>query len=320
MAEPKELTPEELENLTEEEAEKLMAQDQEAADPDGGEQDGSGDSDDATTSDDKDAGGDESEEDAEQEAAKPEGEEKKGDPLKDTQRAFHEKARMLKEAELENQRLKAELEAIKSKSGEAKAYEDGLTKDELDDLQYEDPEKWRQVVNAREKADAERDASVQKHAQVGEEITAKRQLLNTLDFAAEALGIDLSNVADPFNPESIPEPLRKYLTSEEFQRLEKEVVENFRPGADGIFTREQLAKAHRLVNWDQFAAEQRQKGAEASLMAIQRAAQAGSKFDSAPKGEGSTARKSVDKLSQEDIMSMGLGELESYYKELGIDG
>lgn len=313
-----------LDNLTEEEAEKMLAQ-EEAADSDDGEKEEKSEKDAEATTDDSekdDDGGEEAEEDGQQEedTDKAEEGEEKRDPLKDTQRAFHEKARALKEAELENQRLKAELDALKNGAASGgKKYADGMTDQELEDLQYEDPNKWRHVMNDRDKADAEREAATQQHAQAGEEITAKRQLLNTLDFAQQVLGVDLSSIADPFNPENIPEQVRKYLTSEEFQRLEKEVVDNFRPGNDGIYTSDQLQKAHRLVNWDQFAAEQRQKGAEASLMAIKKAAQTGSKLDNAPKNDGAKSMRSIDKLTQHDIEAMGAGELESYYKEMGLD-
>lgn len=315
-----------LDNLSEEEAEKLLAE-AEAADPDGGdEQDGSGKDEDveATTDDsekDEDGGDEAEKEDGQQEEetekAEEAGEEKR-DPLKDTQRAFHEKARALKEAELENQRLKAELDALKT-GANGKKYGDGLTDQELEDLQYEDPAKWREIMNARDKADAEREAAQQEHAQVGEQITAQRQLLHTLNFAQQVLGVDMSSVADPFNPDNVPDQVKEFLQSQEFQRLEKEVVENFKPGADGIYTMDQMLKAHRLVNWDKFAAEQRQAGASQSLTAIQKAAQTGSKLDTAPKGDGAKSMRSLEKLTQEDIMAMGAGELESYYKELGLE-
>ena len=310
-----------LDNLSEEEAEKLLAE-AEAADSEGGKEESEEETAEATTDDsEKDEdGGDEAEEDGQQEedTDKAEEGEEKRDPLKDTQRAFHEKARALKEAELENQRLKAELDALKT-GANGKKYGDGLTDQELEDLQYEDPAKWREIMNARDKADAEREAAQQEHAQVGEQITAQRQLLHTLNFAQQVLGVDMRSVADPFNPDNVPDQVKEFLQSQEFQRLEQEVVENFKPGADGIYTMDQMLKAHRLINWDKFAAEQRQAGASQSLTAIQKAAQTGSKLDTAPKGDGAKSMRSLEKLTQEDIMAMGAGELESYYKELGLE-
>lgn len=309
-------------NLSPEEADELLAQ--ENADPEGEEaekpEEAKKEAGEEATPDPKEQkkeDGEGGEKEQPEKDARPESEEedKTGDRLKDTQRAFHERSRKLKEAELENERLKAELEAMKAKTGERK-YEDGLTREELEELQYEDPEKWRKVMNAREAADSERDQAVHRSEEMTQEIVSKRQLLNTLEFAANALGLDLSQVENPYDPSQLPEKMVQYLRSPEFQRLEAEVTENFRPGENGIYTAAQLEKAHRLVNWENFAAEQRQKGAEISLMAIRKAAETGHKLDSAPKGDGAKGMKPIEALTQEDIEAMGAGELESYYKLL----
>ena len=286
--------------------------------------DGGADTDPTTT--DEAGGTNDSDEDGEGSKDKPKGDpetdKEDGEPqgpekaLKDTQRAFHEKAQ-------EVAKLKRELEAKKLELEKAKLEKDGgfkkLSEDELAELRIDDPDeyiKYRDALKEHEEKvqQLEATAVTSKAEEAG-----RANLTNAISVFAELNGWDLSKVTDPYDQSQYPPEVAEFFRSADFQKFDKFVTDTFVPNEEGVYTAETLKNAHFLMNRDTILAERQLDASRKTVDAIKRAANGGSRLDTVPKDKSDTTQglnKPASEYTQQEIEEMGDKQFALYEEAL----
>jgi len=269
--------------------------------------------DDSTISDDDDDGDAEGEDD-----------QKSGDPLKDTQRAFHkanaEKKKLMEEnAELRRRNLEL-TKPLKP---------DQLTDKELEDMKVLDPGRYAEVMIARSKYEEDvkvHDEKVEQHeaqsAAENEELANEASLYSLAAAATELLGFD--DAIDPSVPfDQQPEEYRQLLQSKELTATMEMIDKNPERfyEADGSVSMDTILLVHRGLHHKSIEANGRVKGQQQALDNIKKARGQGSKHDKVGKGPaGGKSRKGIENLTQGEIHDMDPAQLDSYYKDAQAQG
>lgn len=224
-----------------------------------------------------------------------------GDPLKDT------KAWATKLAE-ENKKLKAELEERHRKEL-TQGLEDFeiLTDEEFAELADEDPVAARDYMR-RETVYNQRHEQIKQlddqKARAAQDEIYNRTVANVTDFASK-IGVKQQD-------------FDKFIESTDFINLTKYVAENFRPMDNGVYSSDQLLRAHKYLNYEKEMAQAMAKGRSKAVNDIVNAQRTGSRLDRMP-GSGnsdSTRPRKLEQLSQDEILRMSDAQLNAYLAEL----
>ena len=229
------------------------------------------------------------------------GEPIEGDPLKDT------KAWATKLAE-ENKKLKAELEERRRKEL-SHGLEDFevLTDEEFAELADEDPVAARDYMR-RETVYNQRHEQIKQlddqKARAAQDEIYNRTVANVTDFASK-IGIKQQD-------------FDKFVDSPEFIGLTKYVAENFKPGDNGVYSADQLLRAHKYLNYEKEVAKAIATGRSRAVNDIVNAQRTGSRLDRMPGGGtiDSTRPRKLEQLSQDEILRMSDAQLNAYMAEL----
>lgn len=244
-----------------------------------------------------------------------EGKVKTGDPLKDTQRAFHEERRLRKEAEQREAGLKKELRELKAPKPPK-----FLNEEELEELRLNDYEAY---VEARERQRVYDEQRAEWDRKIQEEDAAESQRLegqalkNTfasfVEFAGEVLGV-AGDPEKPFGDQ--PQEIQDFYKSPEFRRIldrtERHPHRYYE--SEGHITLETLRELHTVLNVDTIKQAEREAGRQEAAQRIDAAAKGGSKLDRVPQGQQSGG-KPTDKLSQDEILELSEAEIASRLAE-----
>lgn len=248
-----------------------------------------------------------------------EGDEKAGDPLKDTQRAFHSERKARLKAEQELAEARKQLREATAPKEPVK-----LTEEEVEDLKDTDPDAYFEYLEnhnqfKRQKEDYEQ--KVQTEVEAEKNLALAQAYEATVDsfmqFAREAKGL---SVAPGKKWAEQPEELRNYYDSPEFQKIIEAVEKNPKRyyEEDGSISFDTLRMVYRDLFFEDIAKGERINGRNEATNTIRRAAQGGSKLGMVPKetaGKGSTAGKAFDKLSYEEIQDLSPEEVSRYLEE-----
>ncbi|MBC8458853.1 MAG: hypothetical protein H8D67_12740 [Deltaproteobacteria bacterium] len=227
----------------------------------------------------------------------------KGDPLKDTQSA-------LTRSQQENADLKKQLRENRAKLRKAQAgsFEE-LSENELTDLKYDDPDAYVEYQINKNK----HEQSVESDKQSVEQERAESQFDEITGFAKDQ-GIDVDNKKD----------LKDFFGSDKFRQLDKFVMNNLKPNADGLFSSDQMSRAYKMLFADELieksVADAKLKGsieAVDNITKLQKNGGGGSDLDRIKK-TSTDKPKSASELNQDDIDAMGDAELDQYEKELAV--
>jgi len=236
-------------------------------------------------------------------------EEKTGDPLKDTQRAFHQKAQEAAEWRKKYEELEKKLQEL-----EGKKFEDfeELSDEEFEVLKAEDPE--AAFAYLQEKTEYERWQQMQQQKQEMEEAQAIEQTQmqtwnNIVEFVKE-LGYD---------PEKDQQKFQEFLQSEEFKKIDQFVTQNFIP-QNGVYTKEQIEAAYKALNFENLAAKERVNGRYEAVEDIAKASNTGSRFDRIPKTESGREKDKFANWTAADLQNASEAEIREYEKWLEEQG
>ena len=254
-----------------------------------------------------------------------EGQKKTGDPLKDTQRAFHEERKKNLEAQQKIRNLEKQLREAKAP---AKPAEYNLSKEDLEALRIDDPDRYVEVIEARTKYDQDK-AKFEADMKAAEEAYVKElqeqayasTLSAVVQFAEEVQGIK-GRSGDSWDKQ--PQELKDFYASKEFQEIVDFVEKNPKKfyEEDGSISVETLRMIHRHLHYDDIAHSERRNGREEAIDSIRKAKEGGSKFGRVPKeasGKDKASGKTLDKLTQAEIHEMSEEELASYMREVDIE-
>lgn len=223
-----------------------------------------------------------------------------GDRLKDTQAALTKTQEMLKQAN-------TELEQYKQQE-QVNQFADFivLENDELAELKQTDPEDAKAY-----------EAELQQFNQYQAENQQRRavaQWLTILDAAQEITGKGI----DPNLPFQQQEAeVQRFLIEVVKNKIDPYVTENFRPDKNGIYTKDQIISAHKVLYQDHYSNKSKQEGREEALQDIQKAGSGGSSIDRIPRGQEGGGMKPLEQLTAAEINSLTPDEVEYYSKQLG---
>ena len=253
---------------------------------------------------------------------------KKDDPLKyrelkadkrvaDAQRKMHEATQKAKEEE--KKRLEVEKKLLEDrKPKEPKQY----SEDELEEMKFDEPEKWRQVMNEREqyetrKTEYEADEKAFKETEV---TTQQRerfegQLTEMLDFTETVLKIKVDRTL-PLDDQT--QDVKDFIDGP-FKKVDEYLKDkqHLRDVKTGLFSKDTMRMVYRDLNFDQLKSTSKKEGREQAVNDIGKASKGGSNLDKGPHGhEKGTHRKELEDLSQDEIDHMGEEELKSWDDEI----
>jgi|GEM_PF-1745236 len=247
----------------------------------------------------------------------------KGDPLKDTQKAFHEKSKALKQAEEKIRKLTQEIRELKEPQ-KPKNY--NLSEEELERLRVDNPDGYIEAVQAkkdydRDKEDYDRQIkdAEEEELKLRQDAAAQDTIDSVIDFAVKVVGIEDGKKGKPWDDQ--PEELQEFYKSEKFQELISFVEANPKKfyEDDGSISADTLRMVWRDLHFDDLAKNERVTGRQETVEKIKRAAAGGSPFDRVPQEKGGRTAgtgKTLDKLTQAEIHDMSEEELASYEPEI----
>ena len=208
------------------------------------------------------------------------------------------------ERELEQQRKKLyEYEKEKAPKFER------LDEEEQNELREEDPEAY---VNYKKEEVAYNESLAQKA-----KATAEATFNNIAAFyqsITNKAGEKAENIIES-------QEFREWLKSDEFKNIDRYVTDFMNRQYDGTYSVKQMMDAHFVVNRDKIIADARVQGRKEAVDDITKAtASDASKLDKIPKESGTKTMKKASELTSDEIDQMGKEELESYEKELKLEG
>jgi len=250
----------------------------------------------------------------------------KGDPLKDTQKAFHEKSKALKAAEEKIRKLTQELRERKEPQ---KPENYDLSDEQLETLRVDDPNGYIEAVQdkkdydrAKEDYDRETKEAEEEELKLRQDAAEQDTIDSVIDFALNIKGIEGGKKGKPWDDQ--PEELKEFYQSDKFQELISFVEANPKKfyEDDGSITHDTLRMVWRDLHFDDLARSERVSGRQETVDKIKQAAGGGSKFDRVPREKGGRTAgtgKTLDKLTQAEIHDMSEEELASYEPEIDFD-
>ena len=212
------------------------------------------------------------------------------DPLKDTQRAFHQKAEEVKRLREENEQLLNQLLEIKQQMVQSFKK---LTPEELESLKYDDPDKYLQYKQSEQQLQTIDNQATQ----VQQRIAAQKTLENLNTVLQTELGIEPGT--DEYN---------QFIHSPEFQKVDAWITQNVLPNPDMSYTADAIKAAIFATLGDKVLQIQRKKAAENVVQNVQQAQRGATVIDKASGAQVKTKRKLSD-YTQEEIAQMGEDEL-----------
>lgn len=231
-----------------------------------------------------------------------------GDPVKDlkaeltrTQQERAELRRRIAEIEKEKE--------LRSSTGDFKE----LTADELEDLKYDDPDKYAEYLISKREHDAKKESIEGELSHLRKEQALDMLRGNLGAFVKDRLGVDADKLKEELKNES--SEIRQTLLD-----LDKFMTENFVPQkvVDGIpvYSTQQFDIAYRAMNPDKLEAQLRTQAREEVLAEIQRAGSGGSHLDRIHKTDNNGARsKKPDDYTAEEINQMSESEVEQLFSQ-----
>lgn len=248
------------------------------------------------------------------------GEAPTGDPLKDTQKAFHKKAEENKRLLEENKKLQDRIKQL-----EEPEYPDEYTAKDLQELRVDDPDEYDRVLEKRAEWQEKKDEYDQTLSEINQSIdrtatniAANITIGNVIDAAGKMLGIDV----DPNLPfDEQPAEYQALLKSPEFKETMDTIDKNPKRfyEQDGSISAETILMVHRGLNFDKLVTAResnaRVKGSENAIASIKHASDKGSKQDRVSSDHGDTRAKKFNKLTQEEIHQLSEEQLNAYLEE-----
>jgi len=230
-----------------------------------------------------------------------EGKDKTGDPLKDTQRAFHRERQLRREVEKREADLRKKL-----REHEAPKPPQALNAEELEDLRLNDYEQYVEVMEARRKYEEQKadwDAKIKAEEEAEQQRIEQTALKSTfesfVDFAGQILGIN-GDPGKPFNAQ--PKEIQDFYHSKDFQRILDRVERQPRRyyEEEGHITADTLNELHTVLNLDNIRQGEREAGRKEAAERIQTAAKGGSKLDRVSQ-DGRNRSKGLGKIPQDEL-------------------
>ena len=213
------------------------------------------------------------------------------DPLKDTQRAFHQKAEEAKRLREQNEALLAQLTSMKESVGKTFTK---LSDEDLDLLKRDDPDaylRYREQENAIKKIDSAVEASRQ-------QLAASRTVSAFNSVLRSDLGIEPGT-----------EEYTKFTHSPEFVRLDNWITQNMLPNPDGSYPEDAIRAGIFATMKDTILQKQRLAANTNLLNNIENASKGAGIIDKA-KGAAIKAKRKIEDYSQDEIAAMGQDELD----------
>lgn len=212
------------------------------------------------------------------------------DPLKDTQRAFHQKAEEAKRLREENERLFQQMNQLKETIGKTFVK---MSDEDLDLLKRDDPDaylKYREQEAALNNVETAFQQSQQQMA-----ATRTVQAINSV--VQSELGI---------NPGT--EEYEKFIHSPEFLKLDNWITQNMLPNPDGSYPEDAIRAGVFATMKDVILQKQRLKANNDLLNNIDNASKGAGIIDKA-KGAAIKAKRKLEDYTQDEIAAMGEDEL-----------
>lgn len=210
--------------------------------------------------------------------------------LKDTKshatKQGQEAAKYKKEFETERtKRESLEVDKTAEMRPELKTFRD-LSKEEKTEYAQEEPLDYQELVKESYDYDNKQEQAVKDGEKIAREKTTERMF----DWIKEDVGIDV---------DTDPKAAGEFLKTDEFKAVSSELETNFaRDKKDGTFSKEQMQRAHYIVNKENDFAKQRIQAKTELLNDIDKANKGGSPLDKVPKDTGDTKHKDYSALSK----------------------
>lgn len=247
---------------------------------------------------------------------------KSGDPLKDTQKAYHAKAEEAAKLRKENLELKKKLhEANAPKKPEE------FTAEQLQEMKQYDPEKYAEYLYQKKLYEENKDSYEEQSKQLEEQdreitqqLAAQKTTGNIYAFAQEILDLEEGELNPEVSVDQQPKEFRELLGSDGMKKTMKIIDSNPERyyEKDGSISAETIRRIYRDVAFDDLAVKQREKASRNTVNNIEKAASTKTGLDTASGATGDSRHKKLEDMDEGEIQNLGPEALAELLDEQGL--